>query len=217
MRLHKINTQGNGARVNRLRFCFLSLCLCTLLACGDGSLPLSPLAPGARVLAFGDSLTAGYGAPEAQSYPAVLAQLAVLDIVNAGVSGELSANGLDRLPALLAQHSPQLVILCHAGNDLLRSTGIGTAKANLLEMIDLIRGQGAEVLLLGVPQPGVFLSTADFYDEIANETGVAYLPDVITDVLRSARLKSDAAHPNATGYQVIAEGVYDYLLDANAI
>ena len=67
------------------------------------------------MLAFGDSLTAGFGAAAQQSYPEVLENLALLNIINAGVSGELSAAGLQRLPALLAQHQPKLVIICHAG------------------------------------------------------------------------------------------------------
>jgi len=169
------------------------------------------------VLAFGDSLTAGNGASATESYPAVLAELAVLNVVNAGVSRELSRSGLERLPALLAQHQPQLVILCHGGNDLLRSTGKSAAKANLMAMIDLVHAQGADVMLLGVPEPGVFLSAAEFYDEIATETGVAYLPDLISDVLQRPSLKSDAVHPNAAGYRLIAEGVYEYLHDAEAI
>lgn len=200
-----------------IRANFFVACLCVLSACGDATLPLSPLAPGARVLAFGDSLTAGNGASATESYPAVLAELAVLNVVNAGVSRELSRSGLERLPALLAQHQPKLVILCHGGNDLLRSTGKSAAKANLMAMIDLVHAQGADVMLLGVPEPGVFLSAAEFYDEVATETGVAYLPDLISDVLQRPSLKSDAVHPNAAGYRLIAEGVYEYLHDAEAI
>lgn len=199
------------------RTLYLLILCCLLWACGDGGVSVNPLPPGARVLAFGDSLTAGYGAASDQSYPAVLADLAVLEIENAGISGELSSAGLQRLPALLDSYQPQLVILCHGGNDLLRSTGAAAAKANLLAMIDLIQGQGAQVLLLGVPRPGVFLSTAEFYQEIASETGVPYLPDVITDVLKNGGLKSDAVHPNASGYALIASSINDYLRRAGAL
>ena len=169
------------------------------------------------MLAFGDSLTAGFGAAAQQSYPEVLENLALLNIINAGVSGELSAAGLQRLPALLAQHQPKLVIICHAGNDMLRSRGNNAAKNNILQMIALIREQAAEVLLPGVPRPGVFLSTADFYDEIAEETGVAYLPDLMQEVLSNASLKSDAVHPNAAGYQFIASDIHAYLIEAGAL
>ena len=196
------------------------MCICALFilgSCGGDRVALTPLQPGDTVLAFGDSLTAGFGAAAQQSYPEVLEDLALLNIINAGVSGELSAAGLQRLPALLAQHQPKLVILCHGGNDMLRSRGSNAAKNNILQMIALIREQPAEVLLLGVPRPGVFLSTADFYDEIAEETGVAYLPDLMQEVLGNASLKSDAVHPNAAGYQFIASDIHAYLLEAGAL
>ncbi len=188
-----------------------------LLACSGDKVSLSQLQPGTTVLAFGDSLTAGFGASAQQSYPSVLGNLAVLDVINAGISGELSADGLNRLPALLDRHNPPLVILCHGGNDLLRSTGIVAAKANILSMIELIRSRGSEVLLLGVPQPGIFMSTAEFYHEIAEETGVAFIPDLMADVLSDVALKSDPAHPNGLGYQLIATEIHDYLIDAGAL
>ena len=196
------------------------VCICALFilgSCSGDRVALTLLQPGDTVLAFGDSLTAGFGAATYQSYPEVLEDLALLNIINAGVSGELSAAGLQRLPALLAQHQPKLVILCHGGNDMLRSRGSNAAKNNILQMIALIREQPAEVLLLGVPRPGVFLSTADFYDEIAEETGVAYLPDLMQEVLGNASLKSDAVHPNAAGYQFIASDIHAYLLEAGAL
>lgn len=168
-------------------------------------------------MAFGDSLTAGYGASPAQSYPAVLGNIAVLNMVNAGVSGELSAEGLRRLPTLLQQHKPSLVVLCHGGNDLLRRTGNSAAKANVLNMIELIHASGAEVLLLGVPQPGIFLSTAEIYTEIAAETGVAFIANLLGEVLSDSALRSDAAHPNAAGYQLIANEIFSYLISADAL
>lgn len=186
-------------------------------SCGNESVSLSPLPPGSTVLAFGDSLTAGYGANPQQSYPSVLAQLAVLNLINGGVSGELSAGGLSRLPALLEQYRPLLVILCHGGNDLLRRTGGAAAKTNILAMIELIQQSGSDVLLVGVPRPGILLSTAELYHEITSETGVAYLPDLMEQVLADAALKSDAVHPNAAGYQLIASEIHRYLVNAGAL
>ncbi len=188
-----------------------------LSGCGEQNVQLLPLPPGTSVVAFGDSLTAGYGAGSGQSYPEVLSELAVLNVVNAGISGEVSAAGLQRLPDVLATHRPALVILCHGGNDMLRNTGTAAAKANLLTMIEQIRASGAQVLLLGVPQPGLLLSTADFYEEVAAEAGVAYMPDIMTEVLSERGLRSDAAHPNAAGYRLIAEAVHSYLLAAGAL
>lgn len=195
----------------------LGLLFAALLACGSEGVTLSPLPVSSTVLAFGDSLTAGYGASVQQSFPTVLADIAVLNVINAGISGELSAEGLRRLPALLQQHKPRLVVLCHGGNDLLQSRGNGAAKANILAMVELIRSSGAEVLLLGVPQPGVFLSTAEIYHEIAEETGVAYIPDLLEEILSDSALKSDTVHPNAAGYQLLASGIHSYLLRSGAL
>ena len=195
----------------------LAIFFTPLIACGGDRASLAPLPVEATVLAFGDSLTAGYGVNTQQSYPAVLAELAVLNVINAGISGELSVEGVLRLPGLLTQYNPRLVVLCHGGNDLLRNTGIAGAKSNVLAMIEMIRASGAQVLLLGVPQPGIFLSAAEFYTEIAEQTGVAYIPQLIPQVLSDATLKSDVAHPNAAGYQMIAEQIQRYLIRAGAL
>ena len=203
--------------MNLFKTLLLAILFAQLIACGNEGTTLTPLPAGSTVLAFGDSLTAGNGAGAAQSYPSVLANIAVLNMINAGVSGELSAEGLRRLPTLLQQHNPSLVVLCHGGNDLLRRTGNSVAKANVLSMIESIHASGAEVLLLGVPQPGIFLSTAEIYHEIAAETGVAYIPDLLGEVLSDSALRSDAVHPNAAGYRIVADEIYSYLMRVGAL
>lgn len=95
---------------------FLSFVFVVLLsACGDDAPSISKLASDAVILAFGDSLTHGNGAKENESYPAVLQELTGRKVINAGISGEESEPGLNRLPGLLEQHKPQLLILCHGG------------------------------------------------------------------------------------------------------
>jgi len=180
----------------------------------DAALPALPV--DAVILAFGDSLTRGNGARPEESYPAVLARLSGRQVINAGVSGEESEAGLKRLPGLLAAHEPHLLILCHGGNDFLRKKDQRRLASNLKEMIRLARSQGSEVVLLGVPKPGLFLSSADVYEAVAADTGVVFIEDLVADVLSDASLKSDAVHPNRRGYELMARGIHQRLSEAGA-
>src|SRR6185503_17255889 len=169
----------------------------TLLASGCGQHPKLPLlAPGAVILAFGDSLTYGTGANEDESYPAQLARLSGRRVVREGVPGEVSEAGLSRLPAALDEHRPRLLLLCHGGNDFLRRLSREKAADNVRAMIRIAKGRGIDVLLIGTPEPGFTVTPAAFYGEIAKEFRIPYESDVLTRILRSGELKSDPVHPN---------------------
>jgi len=190
----------------------------TLLAgCGRARATLDPLPADAVILAFGDSLTYGTGAGNGQSYPAQLERLVGRKVVAAGVPGEVTANGLARLPAVLEQVQPKLVILCHGGNDLLRRHSEAQAADNIRAMVRLVRGRGAAVVLIGVPKPGLFPSTADFYGDIATEFATPYEEDIIKKVLTDNALKSDPIHPNSQGYARIAEALAGLLKSSGAL
>jgi acyl-CoA thioesterase-1 len=92
-----------------------------LLLTGCSDPKLSEIPRNATILAFGDSLTVGVGASYAESYPVVLTELSGRKVINAGVSGETTTQGLQRLPGLLEQHEPELVLLLEGGNDILRN------------------------------------------------------------------------------------------------
>jgi lysophospholipase L1-like esterase len=188
-----------------------------LAACGGDDPSLPRLGPSDRILAFGNSLTHGTGAREGEGYPEVLAARIGREVVNAGVPGELSAEGLRRLPIELERAAPRLVVLVHGGNDMLRKKDLGAAEANLRRMVDTIRATGAAVVMLGVPRPGLLLSTADFYERVAEEMRVPIDTDVIPDLLGDNRYKSDAVHPNAAGYARMAEAVESLLREHGAL
>lgn len=175
--------------------------------CGCGRPAVRPVGPESRVVAFGDSLTAGTGAEADESYPAVLAQLLGCDVVNAGVPGERSGEGAERLPGVLRQHHPDLVILCHGGNDFLHREGDAAVAANLQRMVDTVRESGADVVLVGVPKPGLFLKSATLYRHVAQRSRVPCEEKALPSILGSAGLKSDPLHPNADGYRLLAERV----------
>lgn len=190
------------------------LCL-LLVACGDPG--FKPLAAGATILAFGDSLTEGRGVGPAQSYPSVLANLSGHPVINGGVSGELSLGGRARLPGLLAEHRPALVILLEGGNDILRGSGEGALKDNLAAMIEAAQGSGAQVLLVGGPRKSLFADGAPLYGELAEHYGLVLDNDSIGELLRSPGLKSDSVHFNEQGYRTLAERLHGLLKDRGAL
>jgi len=159
------------------------------------------------IMAFGDSLTSGFGAEEGESYPAVLAGLTGCKVINEGVPGEVSEEGARRLPAVLRKHKPALVILCHGGNDLLKGTDEAALGEHLQAMVDAARAEGADVILLGVPAPGLFLRSPDVYQKLARQNGVPYDGKALPDILSKGTLKSDLIHPNADGYRLLAQRV----------
>ncbi len=191
----------------------------SLSACGGGGdVPgLSKLPSDAVILAFGDSLTHGNGAKENESYPVVLEELTGRTVINAGISGEESEPGLNRLPRLLEQHNPQLLILCHGGNDLLRKKDINKMESNIRNMIQLAKDKNIPVVMLGVPKPGLFLSSFEVYKNIADSMEIIFIEDLIPEVLGDNQLKSDTVHPNKAGYRVMAETIHSVLKESGAI
>jgi len=181
------------------------------LLAGCGQPQLAPLAPGDRVLAFGDSLTRGTGAGRDQGYPEHLARQTGLEVHNAGVPGETSDEGLRRLPALLQEIRPKLVILCHGGNDILQRQDPAQSRQNIEAMVRLARTAGSEVILLAVPTPGLWLDAAPIYGEIGEELGVPVDLDSIPELLRQPAMKSDQVHFNSRGYAELARRIQEQL------
>ena len=178
---------------------------------------LDKLERDAVVLAFGDSLTFGTGADPRESYPAVLERAIGRKVVNAGVPGEVSAEGLARLSETLDEVRPRLLILCHGGNDFLRRLDEARAAENLRAMIRLARSRGIAVVLLATPKPGLPPSVPRFYGEIATEFAIPFEDEVIRSVLLDNALKSDMVHPNARGYAAMAAALQKLLLKRGAI
>lgn len=197
-------------------YIILGALLLAMTAC-DKQASLSLLPSDAVILAFGDSLTYGTGVDEEQSYPAVLSRLITREVINGGVPGEVSAEGLERLPGLLDQYQPALLLLTHGGNDILRKKPLSALKENLIRMIGLAHDRGIQVVMLGVPKPGIFMSSAEVYPEVADQTQTAIDTEVLADILSQSGLKSDAVHPNAAGYQMMANAVSELLQENGAI
>lgn len=202
-------------RAHGLRLLFLALAL--IAGCGDSVPQLPRLGANDVIVAFGNSLTYGTGAREQESYPAVLAQLIGRPVVRAGVPGEVTAQGLRRLPSVIDEHQPRLVIVCLGGNDMLRRIGDGEIKRNLGDMLKVLNQRGIGAVLVGVPKPALVTSAPGFYAELAREFGVPYEGKIVTSVLYAADMKADPIHPNAKGYRKMAEALAELLREAGAI
>lgn len=188
-----------------------------LAGCGGGTPKVAKLAAADAVLAFGDSLTFGTGARPEESYPAVLAQLTGRNVVRAGVPGEQTAGGLARLPEVLDEHRPKLVIVCLGGNDMLRKQPHAAIESNLREILRTIKSRGIDAVLVGVPAPGLITSAPEFYEKLAREFRIPYEGKIVTSVLYQPELKSDPIHPNAAGYRRMAEALDRLLREAGAL
>lgn len=215
MRQKHLRSVGLG-RAARRRWLIVGVVLTFAPACSKPP-QLPRLSADATVLAFGDSLTYGRGAAPSQSYPAVLERLTGRRVINAGVPGEVTSEGRRRLPALLDEHRPQLLILIHGGNDLLRRMSDRQAEENLRAMVRAARSRAVAVILVGVPRPSLGLSVPAFYERIAEEFGIPYAPGIVAEIERDPALKSDAIHPNAQGYRRLAERLYALMREAGAV
>lgn len=199
------------------RFGLLLAFTLVAIGCGEKVAQLPRLGANDVVVAFGDSLTYGTGAAEHESYPAVLAELIGRRVVRAGVPGEVTAQGLRRLPAVLDEYQPRLVIVCLGGNDLLRKIDPSQIKRNLKAMLQELKRRGISTVLVGVPKPALLTSAADFYSDLAREFEVPYEGEIVTSVLYASELKSDPIHPNARGYRKMAEALAKLLREAGAV
>lgn len=203
----------------RLSIILLSIML-LMVACSD--VKLSPIPADSPILAFGDSLTRGKGVELVDSYPSVLARLSGREVINAGISGEVTKAGLQRYASVLDKHRPSLVILLEGGNDILRNNDLRQTKQNLAAMIELTRDRGIAMILVGVPSKSLFSDTAPFYRELAEQYQselyqLIFADELIADLLRTPAYKSDMVHFNQLGYQKMAEQLHQLLIEHGAL
>jgi acyl-CoA thioesterase I len=197
---------------------FLIMLFLLLFACNDRPQTLTKLSNDAVILAFGDSLTHGIGASSKNDYPTVLAELTRREVINEGVPGEISADGLKRLPPLLDKYQPQLLVLIHGGNDILKKVPEQDTATNLDSMLAEAKSRKIAVVMMGVPKPGLlFMESAEMYQAIAKKGVVLIDLDTLPAILGDKELKSDLIHPNDTGYRQMATSLYNLLQAAGAL
>ena len=175
-----------------------------------------------KILAFGDSLTAGYGLQPQESYPALLQKMIDADgfkyeVVNAGVSGDTSAGGVRRIDWSLDAGGVRFVILELGANDFLRGQPVAETKKNLAEIIERARSRGAQVVLAGMLTTtntgrDYEVQISDAFKSLAKEHDVVLIPFFLEGVAGIDKLnQQDHVHPNAEGTRIVAANVYRYL------
>jgi len=175
------------------------------------------------ILSFGDSLSAAYRLQPEEGWVALLQQRLhsqgyEYQIINASVSGETSSGGLERLPHLLAQYHPAVVLLELGANDGLRGLPLPTVRDNLARMIGLAKDAGAQVLLLGIRLPPNYgprygNGFAALYSDLAQQQHVPLVPFLLADVaLNPTLMQEDGLHPVAAGEPRVLDTIWPYLL-----
>jgi acyl-CoA thioesterase I len=201
----------------------LFLVVLQLTACAAAPATPSPDVQSGRVIvAFGDSLTAGFGVPADQTYPARLGERLKREgydyrVINAGVSGDTTAGGLRRVDWAL-RLKPEIVILELGVNDALRGQKLAGVRANLDQMVTRFRAAGARVLVAGMRLPPNYGDRygEDFhrlYAEVARAHQAALIPFFLDGVGAVARLnQADGIHPTAEGYAIVVDRLWPYLV-----
>ncbi|MDB5260107.1 MAG: lipolytic enzyme family [Candidatus Nomurabacteria bacterium] len=176
------------------------------------SSPASLVTSTSTVVAFGDSLVYGTGSTSGNDFVSVLGKMLNHDIVNMGVPGDTTAEGLGRIDQLIKQ-KPDLVLVLLGGNDALGNIPKEQTFSNLGKIIDRLQANNIKIVLLGI-QGGLF-NIADPYEaefkKLAEDKKVILVPNVLEGIFGSNELMSDPVHPNDAGYKKIAEKVYSYL------
>ncbi len=163
--------------------------------------------PVQTIVAFGDSLTAGYGAGGVQnSFPAVLERLSNKKVINMGLSGDTADNAPTRIEEVLAAR-PDMVLIEFGGNDRIRGLGHTRAAEAVAQIVDAVQSAGAIAVIVdtGGPQMNAY-SVA--YKKIAKEKQAIFVPGILKGIFNKSAYKSDMVHPNAAGYEIIAQRIY---------
>jgi acyl-CoA thioesterase I len=191
-----------------------SLFILALVSCGKSAEKYAAIPQGATVLVLGDSLSYGTGANTGEDYPTLLAKSTGWQIINEGIPGDTSAGGLERLPELLEEHQPKLLIVELGGNDFLHQVPQSQTIANLKAILAQSKALGVVTVLVAIPEFSPLkaavgsLSDHPLYEKLAKETATPLIADVFSDVLSDRDLKSDQIHANALGYRVISDKLY---------
>jgi acyl-CoA thioesterase I len=163
---------------------------------------------GKNIVCFGDSITRGKGVNPSENYPAALAKMTSVPVVNAGINCDITSEGLKRLKSDVLDNDPLIVVIEFGGNDYLNKIPLEETIRNIEEMIKIIQARGAMVAIVDISN---ILFMGEYHQEfqrLSNKYRTVFIPRIMEDIVSNESLKSDAIHPNAKGYKIVAYRVY---------
>lgn len=165
---------------------------------------------GETIVAFGDSLTAGYRVDKSNSYPAQLSKMLGQPVINMGISGETTEQALQRINNVVAK-DPKIVFITLGGNDLKKKIPVGEAFDNLKQIVDILQANGVLVVIGGIDFPYYNKDYANDYIKFAKDNGCLLVPNVLDELFGHSDLMIDTVHPNAKGYKIMAKQFYNVI------
>ncbi|WP_150465141.1 arylesterase [Francisella sp. SYW-2] len=165
---------------------------------------------GETIIAFGDSLTAGYGVDKYDNYPSQLSRMIGEPVINMGVSGETTGQALLRIEDVV-QANPKIVMVSLGANDLRKRIPAKEAFANLKRIVNILQANGALVIIGGLDIPYYKNDYAEDYINFAKSYGCLLVPNVLEGIIGNKDLMVDAVHPNAKGYRIMANQFYNVI------
>lgn len=166
---------------------------------------------GKTIVCFGDSITFGYGVETHESYPAELGRKLNLKIINAGLDGNTSTRALERIERDVLSEDPYLVIVEFGGNDFVTKIPLETTVNNINKIVEQVQAKGAMVCVVDISAGMLFAEYHAPYKKIAQDSGSIFVPASLKHIITNPQLKSDFIHPNAKGYKIIAERIYQQI------
>lgn len=163
------------------------------------------------IVLFGDSLARGYGSTKDNDIASLLSKKLNQTVINLGVDGNTSIDGLSRIDTVIALR-PGIVIISLGGNDFLRKIDRATTEANLSLIIEKLQNEKIVVVLLGVRDQTLFDSADSMYERLTKKYQTGYVSNILSGLVADTRYMSDAIHPNDAGYAKIVERIYPIMV-----
>ena len=158
------------------------------------------------IVCFGDSLTYGYGATNGQIYPHFLQQYTELPVINKGINGNTSKNGLDRIDDIL-QFKNSIVIVEFGANDFFQQIPISETKKNITMIVDKLKQNNNIVVLVSIEDKQLS-QLYNMLKPLAKEKNVLFIDGILNEIWDNSNLLSDDIHPNSNGYKLVADKIY---------